>query len=157
MNNKILRSESGFGIVQALAGLVIVTIALSGLFLSSYYAWHSSVSSYHYRVALLKAQQRIEQIKYVNRNNESYTDIDGIVPLNFIIDDADGEAIWGNLSSPSRSTYTDLNVSQYVDYDVISVKVTWRDGPEYYLNDVLNKEKTIILREDYFYRTDEEE
>ncbi len=157
MIKKILRSDGGFGIIQTLAGLIIVTIALSGLFLSSYYAWHNSVGNYHYRVVLLKAHQKLERLKFVNRNNEIITDIDGFVSEKFLIDDENDKPVYGLIHSPTRTTYTDMVVSQYVDYDVISVKITWRDGPEYFFNSILNKERTLILREDYFYRVDEEE
>lgn len=154
MIKKTLRSNDGFGIIQALAGLVIVTIALSGLFLSSYYAWHNAVGNYHYRVVLLKAHQKLERLKFVNRNNEIITDINGFVSGDFLIDDENDKPVYGLIHPPTRVTYTDMVVSQYVDYDVISVKITWRDGPEYFLNDVLNKERTLVLREDYFYRVD---
>ena len=157
MLKRILRSEDGFGIIQTLAGLIIVTIALSGLFLSSYYAWHSAVGNYHYRVVLLKAHQRLERVKFVNRNWNKSTIINGFESGDFIIDDADGETIWGLIHPPTKTTLTDMEVSQYVDYDIISVKITWRDGPEKYFNNVLNKERTLILREDYFYRVDVEE
>lgn len=157
MIKKILRSDGGFGIIQALVGLIIVTIALSGLFLSSYYAWHNSVGNYHYRVVLLKAHQKLEQLKFVNRNNEIITDIEGFVSEKFLINDENDKHVYGLIHPITRSTYTDMVVSQYVDYDVISVKITWRDGPEYFLNSILNKERTLILREDYFYRVDEEE
>jgi hypothetical protein len=157
MFKKILRSDAGFGIIQALAGLIIVTIALSGLFLSSYYAWHSAVGNYHYRVVLLKAHQKLERLKFDNRNWDKSALIGNFVSGVFIIDDADGEIIRGLIHPPTKVTRTDMVVSQYVDYDIISVKITWRDGPENYLNNILNRERTLILREDYFYRVDEEE
>ena len=157
MFKKLLSSEDGFGIIQALAGLIIVTIALSGLFLSSYYAWHSAVGNYHYRVVLLKAHQKLERVKFINRNWEKSALLDGFVPGDFIIDDTEGETIWGLIHPPTKITRTDMVVSQYVNYDMISVKITWRDGPEYFLNNILNRERTLILREDYFYRVDEEE
>ena len=157
MIKKTLRSNEGFGIIQALAGLIIVTIALSGLFLSSYYAWHNAVGNYHYRVVLLKAHQKLEMIKYVNKTNESITWLNNFEPGQFLIDDADGEHIYGTIHPIIRVTNTDLDIAQYVDYDAVSVKITWRDGPEYFLNSILNKERTLVLREDYFYRTDVEE
>ena len=157
MLKRILRSEDGFGIIQTLAGLIIVTIALSGLFLSSYYAWHNAVGNYHYRVVLLKANQKLEMIKFVNKTNENTTWLNGFESEEFLIDDADGEPIYGLIHPIIKTTNTDIAIAQYVDYDAVSVKITWRDGPEYFLNDILNRERTLVLREDYFYRTDEEE
>ncbi len=154
MLKQILRSDNGFGIVQALAGLIIVTIALSGLFISSYYAWHNAIGNYHYRVVLLKAHQRLERVKFINRNWEKSALLDGFVSGDFIIDDADGEVIRGLIHPPTKVSQTDRVISPYVNYDMISVKITWRDGPENFHNDLLNKERTLILREDYFYRTD---
>lgn len=157
MFKKILRSDDGFGIIQALAGLIIVTIALSGLFLSSYYAWHHAVGNYHYRVVLLKAHQKLEKIKYDNRDWEKSALLGGFYPGDFMIDDGDGEVVWGHIHPVTKVTRDDMVVSQYVDYDIISVKITWRDGPEYFLNNILNRERTLVLREDYFYRTDVED
>ena len=157
MIKKTLRSNEGFGIIQALAGLIIVTIALSGLFLSSYYAWHNAVGNYHYRVVLLKAHQKLEMIKYDNRDWEKSTLLGGFHSGDFMIDDEDGEVIWGLIHPVTKVTRNDIVVSQSVDYDIISVKITWRDGPEYFLNSILNKERTLVLREDYFYRVDVED
>ncbi|MCF7858894.1 MAG: hypothetical protein K9N07_06150 [Candidatus Cloacimonetes bacterium] len=157
MFKNMLRSNTGFGIIQTLAALIIVTIALSGLFLSSYYAWHNAVGSYHYRVVLLKAHQKLEEIKMINRNREGFTYLNTITSGNFLIDEADGEPVWGLIHPPSRVTRTDLAVSEYVDYDAVSIKITWRDGPETFLNSILNQERALVLREDYFYRTQEEE
>lgn len=157
MIKKILGSNNGFGIIQALAGLIIVSIALSGLFLSSYYAWHNALGNYHYRVVLLKALEKLEEVKFVNRANEKATYLNTISSGNFLIDTENDEPIWGLIHPITRTTTTDLAISQYVDYDKISVKITWKDGPEFFLNNILNKERTLILREDYFYRTDEEE
>jgi len=152
MIKKIVTSDDGFGIIQALAGLIIVTIALSGLFLSSYYAWHSAVGNYHYRVALLKAHQKLEQVKYLNRNNESVTITSTITSGDFIMDEEDGEPIWARIHPPQRDTFIDRQVSEYVNFDRIQIKITWRDGPARYLNDILNKERALVLREDYYYR-----
>ena len=157
MIKKTLRSNAGFGIIQALAGLIIVTIALSGLFLSSYYAWHNAVGNYHYRVVLLKAHQKLEMIKFDNRDWEKSPRVNLFVPGKFLIDDANDNPVYGRIHPVTKVTRTDLVVSQYVDFDIVSVKITWRDGPEYFLNNILNRERTLVLREDYFYRVDVED
>lgn len=152
MIKKIVSSDDGFGIIQALVGLIIVTIALSGLFLSSYYAWHSALGNYHYRVALLKAHQKLEEVKFLNRNNESVTLTNTITSGDFIMDEEDGELVWARIHPPQRDTFIDRAVSEYVNFDRIQIKITWRDGPERFLNNILNKERALVLREDYYYR-----
>jgi len=44
-------------------------------------------------------------------------------------------------------------ISPLVKYDIVTVKITWRDGPRYFVNSELNPNRQITLREDYFYRT----
>ncbi|MCK4653428.1 MAG: hypothetical protein KAU01_03180, partial [Candidatus Cloacimonetes bacterium] len=78
MFKSILTSEKGFGIVQILGALIIATIAIAGLFVTVYYTRHKAVGNYHYRVALLKATQKLEEIKYKNRNNQMGANINNI-------------------------------------------------------------------------------
>ena len=154
MIKKILSSQKGFGLIQILGALVIATISLSGLFISAYYARHKVIENYHYRVALLKATQKLEEIKYNHRFKLSSVVLDDVYSETFIMDDQDGDKIIATIHSPQKSTFNDLTVANYIAYDVIEIKITWKDGPSRYLRNPLNKEKTLIMREDYFYRTD---
>jgi type II secretory pathway pseudopilin PulG len=151
---KILSSQRGFGLIQVLGALIIVTISLSGLFISAYFARHKAIENYHYRVALLKATQKLEEIKYNHRNKLSSVVLNDVYGGTFIMDDEDGDKVVATIHPPQKSTFTDPTVANYIAYDVIEIKVTWKDGPARYLRNSLNKTKTLVLREDYFYRTD---
>lgn len=154
MMQKILSSQKGFGLIQVLGALIIVTISLSGLFISAYFARHKAIENYHYRVALLKATQKLEEIKYNHRNKLSSVVLNDVYAGTFFMDDEDGEKIIATIHPPQKSTFNDLTVANYIAYDVIEIKITWKDGPARYLRNSLNKTKTLIMREDYFYRTD---
>ena len=154
MLKNILTSEKGFGIVQILGALIIATIAIAGLFVTAYYTRHKAVGNYHYRVALLKAAQKLEQIKYYNSNNLGTTKISDISSGTFIMDERNGVPIYARIHPPQKETHGDMAISEHVVYDQITVKITWRDGPEKYHLSLLNREKQLVLREDYFYRTD---
>ncbi len=148
-----IRSEKGFGIIQVLGALLIVTIAVAGLFLSSYYSHHKANENYHYRVALLKAMQKLEEVKYYNMHNNGSVDLRDVTTGNFVIDDQGEDDVEGTLGI-TKVRRNDLAIANYVAYDIVTVKVNWQDGPEEYLNTILNQPKELELREDYFYRTD---
>ena len=154
MMRKILSSQKGFGLIQVLGALIIVTISLSGLFISAYYARHKAIENYHYRVALFKATQKLEEIKFNHRNKLSTVVLNDTYGGTFIMDDENGDKVMATIHPPQKSTFNDLTVANYIAYDVIEIKITWKDGPSRYLRNPLNKTKTLIMREDYFYRTD---
>ncbi len=49
-----IKSQRGFGIIQAIAGLLIVSIAAVSLFLAAHFSKTRAQQNYHYRLALLK-------------------------------------------------------------------------------------------------------
>ncbi len=151
---KLLYSERGMGIIQVLAALLIVTASVSGLFISSYYARYKADAHYHYRVALLKAAQKLEEIKYYNMYNPHSVDLSIVPTSEFTISDKGEEDVVGYITK-SKKSYRDLSVASFVAYDVVTIKITWENGPARYLYRVLNVPQELELREDYFYRTDD--
>lgn len=150
---KPLYSEQGSSIIQVLAALLIVSAAIAGLFISSYYVQYKAKAHYHYRVALLKATEQLERIKWDNRANLHSVSLAEADAGEFTIDDYGDELVTGTLSI-SKRTSRDLAVATYVSYDAVTVKVTWLNGPEREFYKVINTPQEIELREDYFYRTD---
>ena len=151
---KSLNSERGMGIIQVLAALLIVTASIAGLFTSSYYVQYKADAHYHYRVALLKAVQKLEEIKWANMFNQHAVVINDIETREFIMDDNGTLPVKGFMTK-SKQTFRDLAVASYISYDVVTIKVTWRNGPEKYFFKTINSLQELELREDYFYRTDE--
>jgi hypothetical protein len=137
-------SEDGFGLIQVLAVLVIVTIAISGLFITTMYARSKSIENYHYRAALLYASSKIELIKYYNRYNKGkviFTGIEGVstIPSSFVLDKRDGKE--------------PLIAKIRLVYDIIKIEITWKEGGLSFLSSNQNITRTLMLREDYFRRT----
>lgn len=150
-----LQTEDGIGLIQAVAAAFIVAISIAGLFIASYITQHKAVGVYHYRVALLKGLEKMEEIKFQNRNNSDTqpVDVQGIQVGNFVIDEMKGERIIGTIHPISVSflPQKDSAISPYARYHEVELSITWYDGPRYYFNEILNKQRQIILREDYFY------
>jgi len=151
---KTLNSEQGMGIIQVLAALLIVTASIAGLFISSYYVQYKADAHYHYRVALLKATQKLEEIKCANMLNQHSVVINDIETNEFTIDDKGDVPVKGFMTK-SIKTYRDLSIASYVAFDIVTIKITWRNGPEKYFYKTINAFQELELREDYFYRTDE--
>lgn len=149
-----LRSEQGVGLIQAVAAAFIVALAISGLFVASYVSQHKAIGVYHYKSALLKGLQKFEEIKFHNRLNNGSVMLNNISTGEFVIDDKKDVTVKGLIHPFMVTTYVDAAVSQYVRYDEVRMKITWYDGPRYFHNKVLNPQRQIILREDYFYRSD---
>ena len=155
---KTLRSESGFGLIQAVAAVFIASIAIAGLLMASYIARHQAIGNYHYKVVLLKGLETLEEVKY---RMHLRGDIRPIYVVNnmqngeFIIDDNSDVKVKGFIQPLTVQTFTEIIISPYVKYDRVTVKLTWRDGPRYFVNAELNQEKQITLIEDYFYRSDQ--
>lgn len=152
-------SEDGFGLIQVLAVLVIVTIAISGLFITTMYARSKSIENYHYRAALLYASSKIELIKYYNRYNKGkviFTGIEGVstIPSSFVLDKRDGkEPLMAKIRLISPIFQTDIAVEPHAVYDIIKIEITWKEGGLSFLSSNQNITRTLMLREDYFRRT----
>ncbi len=153
MISKLVRSESGFGLIQAVAALFIATIAIAGLFMASYIAQHKALGNYHYKVVLLKGLEQLEKIKYNSYKQGSKRPVIGLANGEFIIDDQNGDPVKGYIQPYTVQTRSEMIISPLVKYDIVTVKITWRDGPRYFVNSELNPNRQITLREDYFYRT----
>lgn len=68
------------------------------------------------------------------------------------MEDEDGRTVYMFVEPLVKRTYTDLSISQYVSFDQVTLRITWKDGPDNYESNSLNREKELVMREDYFYR-----
>lgn len=150
-------SEAGFGIIQVLATLVIASVAIAGLFVTSYYVRQKATENYHTRVAMLHATEVLEKIRWFNRNNEGPVDVTHIPGLagNVVIENRDNHNLMGIIQNPHVSYgQVDLMVAPYCIYDVVTVEVTWIEGAEDSYGETDNKRRSVVLREDYYRRAD---
>ncbi len=154
---KILSSEKGLGLVHVIASLIIVSAAIIGLVYASFYAKKTATENYHYRAALLIASDKMEQIKYHNRNNQRQTavNIAGISgPV--VLDERDGNPLWAQVLPPTRSLKKDDHLPLYVVYDRISITVQWEEDPDVLLNPQSQTKESVTLHEDYFRKVSDE-
>ena len=151
-----LKSEKGFGIIGVIAALLIVSVGITGFFVSAFYARKRVQENYHYRAALLEATSKLELIKYYNRNNQGPAITNGIPGLStpVVLDVRDGVPLQAQVSL-SKSTYNDPRVAPYVVFDAVSITLTWIEESNFIFNPDASQVKTLVLREDYYRRTDQ--
>lgn len=154
MLKNILTSQKGFGIVQVLTALLIATVSVAGLYISAQYASYKSISNYHYRVALLKGLEKFEQIKLKNTYNKASVVIEGIITGEFVMDDNEGDKVKGKIEYIRKETHKDIQLGSNIYYDQVTLKITWKDGPNSRLGELYNRKRELILREDYYYKSD---
>ena len=122
-----LDSEKGFGLVQAIVVLGIVTVSLTGLFISSFYARNKANENYHYRVSLLKATALLEEVKYHNRINVGEPDIDiqSGKEGTFVLDERETIPLVANYYI-TKSLPQSTTIINYV-YKKVIITATWKE------------------------------
>ncbi|MCF7911880.1 MAG: hypothetical protein K9M99_05095 [Candidatus Cloacimonetes bacterium] len=155
--NKIvdIRNESGFGLIHVLAVTLIVSIATLGLFMSIEYARRQADVNYHTRSALLIAQGYLEEIKYNNRNAGLYSrPVVQTRTETARLEDNNGKVTTGTVKISSSITGNATSVpglfGSFSDY--VEVKITWKEKPTASMASNQNKEHSILLREDYYWK-----
>lgn len=150
-----MKSESGFGLLEAMVILVIASIAIAGLFLASIYARAQSVENYHYRSALLQAAGTLEYIKWFNFGSEGpvYTAIENM-PTEAVIDDDYNVPLKAQLNVSVQRAIADRAISLTTVYDRVEVTASWYektgiDGVGSSNNQTRLK---VVLVEDYYYQ-----
>jgi len=150
-----MKSESGFGLLDAMIILVIASIAIAGLFLASIYARAQSVENYHYRAALLQAAGQLEYIKWYNIGS------DGPVHTNFlglsdsaVIDDSRNVPLRAQLSVEVRRSISDRLISLSTVYDRVEITASWyeKTGIDGVIHSNQTKKVKVVLVEDYYYQ-----
>ena len=150
-NNRL--SEKGFGFIDVLAALFMVTIAIVGLFIGAVYARSQAIENYHYRSALLAATGKMELIKYYNMGSNQQVQILNIPGLldDVVLDEINNIQIKARVLRPypTCTTQSDIQVAPYVVYDKVTLRMTWDEPTNFFKP---NTRKYITLREDYYRR-----
>jgi Tfp pilus assembly protein PilV len=149
----LITSERGLGLIQVLASLFIVTIALTGLLVSTYYTQRRAVENYHYRRALLTAMEKVEIIRYSNRGSD-YPNV-GNLPQGFympvVIDERNGNPLTASIDV-DVTTHSDITIAPYVKYNALTVTLEWRERDISETTFLSNDVRSVTLREDYYQR-----
>jgi len=150
-----MKSESGFGLLEAMIVLVIASIAITGLFLASIYARAQAVENYHYRSALLHAAGQLELIRFSNQQTDGNIDINiNGLKDEVVIDDDRQIPLKALISYEVKRSISDRAISLKTVYDRVKVTVTWKEKDGLvgvvYNND--NVTKSLVLVDDYFYQ-----
>jgi len=152
-----MKSESGFGLLEAMIILVIASIAIAGLFLASIYARAQSVENYHYRAALLQAAGQLELIKWHNQLNKGSVDMNISGLKNEVtIDDERIFPLKAQLSYEVTGPIADRAISLKTFYDRVIVTATWKekDGLTGVITNNDDISRSVVLVEDYYYIRD---
>jgi len=145
----ILNNQRGFGIIEALTAIVISGIAMVGLLLGSTFAKAKAIENYHYRKALLRASEVMENIKYYNRNNRQEPLI-GSYMTSFVLDERNGDKLIASVNV-TKVNNTDFSISVNTRFSVITVTVNWEESYKLKPNSQGGIDRSIAIREDYFY------
>jgi prepilin-type N-terminal cleavage/methylation domain-containing protein len=145
----IINNQRGFGLIEALVAIVISGIAMTGLFVGSGYARAKAVENYHYRVALLRASEVMENIKHYNRYNKGEPRF-GSYMTSFVLDERKEEKLMAYVDV-TKAVNTDFSISVNTRYSVITVTVNWEEAYKLKPNSQNGIERTLAIREDYYY------
>lgn len=153
---KILRSEKGFGLLHVLAALIMVSVAIAGMFVSIYFAKSKANENYHYRKTLLAAAGKMDLIRYYNPDNNnvaSFNNINGLYN-DVILEDTKYNDLVAKITPtyPRRELQSDIAVAPYVVYDKITLRMEWKENYGMFWPSVT---KYVTLREDKFRRIDQ--
>ncbi|MDP8220284.1 MAG: hypothetical protein P9X26_02990 [Candidatus Stygibacter frigidus] len=150
-----IRNESGFGLISVLAMMLIVSIALLGLFISIEYAKYHVIENYHTRRALLLAQGYIEKVKYDNRNI-GLTSYPHVTPLieNVTLDELKGDVLDCEVRVSTTAGGIPNLEPGYLNiyYDVVTVEVIWKENPIVGSAEHLNRERKVKIEEYYYWK-----
>ena len=150
-----MKSESGFGLLEAMVILVIASIAIAGLFLASIYARAQAVENYHYRAALLQAAGQLELIKWYNFGSDG--------PVNIYIENMPTEAVIDSdyhiplkaqLNVSVQRSIPDRAISLTTVYDRVEVTASWfeKSGIDGIASNSSGNKLKVVLVEDYYYQ-----
>ena len=147
-------SEKGFGLIHVLASLLIVSVALIGLFISISFARNRVHENYHFRSALLAASSKMEYVKFTNRDLNS-PDISSLPAVFFtpvVLDERDDQPPLTATVSIKKTFHVDIDVAPYVGYDSVIIQLTWKEPTNFLLTSQTSQIRTVTLREDYHWR-----
>jgi hypothetical protein len=145
-----IKSQRGFGLIQAIAGLLIVSVAGISLFISAHFAKTKAVQNNNYRLALLKAMSELEMIKWNYPNYGINPESISFYSYQFILDDRNNPSMQATLII-DKKVYNDLSISTDAKNAVITAKVEWEEPIDFFISNKTVK-RSIALRDDYFYR-----
>ena len=152
---KYLSSEKGMGFADLLGATVIVVVALSTMFLISLSSQIRVTQDYHYRKALLGALSRLETIKYYNRNFKRVLNIYTIPDIqdDIVLDNTYDPPLVASVHIFVNTKYGLLEVSPYAARYEVTIKVDWIEKSSSILNLFHPRPQSIVLREDYYFQT----
>ncbi|MEA1973906.1 MAG: hypothetical protein U9N34_11535 [Candidatus Cloacimonadota bacterium] len=144
-------NEKGFGLVTVLVVILLASIALASMFVATIYAKYKVQEDYHYRKALLVLQSRMEHIKFTNDRYGAQVYPSFVTnPTTVHLDQfSDGSPLVGYIQ-PSKRRFADIQVGHHIWYDVVTLTLTWEE-PYIWGNTEMTKQKSVMLREDYYY------
>ncbi len=151
---KTLKSEKGFGLLHVLAVMVIVSVAIAGLFISIYFAKSKAIENYHYRKVLLGMAGKMDLIKSYNPDGDKIVKYENITEVRepIVLEHSPYFHLEATMSTtyPRREFHSDLSVASYVMYDELVLRMEWEESTGMF--SIPNK-RYVTLREDYFRRT----
>jgi len=150
-----IRNESGFGLISVLAMMLIVSVAILGLFMSIEYARAQADLNYHQRSALLIAQGYLDKIKCDNRNvGTNARPMISSRTESVTLENNNGKVTRASVIVESSTNGNPYSVSGLANIyqDEIKVTVRWKEKPTSSMTSIQNKSHSIMIKEDYYWK-----
>lgn len=147
-NNHTLQNQRGAALFEIVVGMAILVLVLTSMIITMTYAQYKSITNYHDRIVLLKADAEMQKIKY---RYESTQNFGPLTPVEFDIKDkSSAKPIRVRIifsAVPTSDNTTGLGVT----FTAINAKATWEEHRSIIkLNSYKGQKRTIVLREDYY-------
>jgi hypothetical protein len=144
-----LHNQKGSALFEVVASMAILLIVITGMMMTISYARYKSVSNYHHRIALLKAESELQIVKMKHYTTRTFP---AMADYTFQIKtEKNAKPINARLDL-SAKTVSDPTVSLKAYYVAISASVTWKEPPPIFsIYTIGGKSCSVVVREDYFF------
>ena len=128
INKHSIKSDKGFGLIEILLAVLLISIAIVGLFAAFAYGKAQLKEESYRRLAILAAQGEIEIWREQARNNFDNTCYYREPQIDLTFFSADNENIKARIEREcSRHTKMDMNYQGSITYYDVAVTVYWED------------------------------
>lgn len=143
-----LHNQKGSALFEVVVSMIILFVVITGMMITISYARYKSVSNYHHRIALLKAESELQYVKmkhYTEDRFPSLADYDFPIKI-----ENNAKPINARVQLSAR-TYSDPSVNLKAFYVAITASVTWKEPPPIFsIYTTGGKSCSVVLREDYY-------
>lgn len=143
-----LHNQKGSALFEVVVSMIILFVVITGMMITISYARYKSVSNYHHRIALLKAESELQTVKMKHYTTSIFPPM---ADYTFQIKtEKNAKPINARLNLFAR-TVSDPTVSLKAFYVSVTATVTWKEPPPIFsIYAIGGKSCSVVVREDYY-------